>query len=109
MSPAGEEAALAQARRMTPVLERLRRAGDIEPQAVREELLKLVHRPDRLRVRPMHSRYEDTGYVTPPGAPIGLSVGGRACVTGHVDADGSGVRASGPSMETGCLPPPVGH
>lgn len=109
MSPAGEKAALAQAERMTPVVERLTRAGDIEPATVREELLKLGYRPDDLEVQPMYARWKDDGNVTPPGALIGLTVGADACVTGYAHDNGGAVRASGRFMETGCVTPPIGH
>ncbi|WP_405794431.1 hypothetical protein [Streptomyces sp. NBC_01506] len=109
LSAEGEKAATAQAERMTPVVQRLWRAGDIDPQAVREELLKLGYRPDELKVQPMYARWKDNGNVTPPGALIGLTVGEDACVTGHVQKNNAEVRASGRFMDTGCVTPPIGH
>lgn len=121
MSPAGEEAAKAEAARIEPVLKQLHAKKKWDPQSVRSaltgELGYEVVKTDskgkvlsgNLTVRAMYARYENDDYVTPEGTLIGLHVGDAACVTASVQPASYGTNTNGPFMETGCITPPTGH
>ncbi|MFH8490643.1 hypothetical protein [Streptomyces longisporoflavus] len=121
MSPASEEAARAEAARMTPVLKRLHAKRKWDPESVRAALTgelgyEVVKTGSKgkvlggnLIVQEMRSRYENDEYVTPEGTMIGLRVRDDACVTAFVQPTNYEARANGPFMETGCMEPPVGH
>lgn len=121
MSPAGEEAAGAEAARIEPVLKRLHGEGKWDPDSVRSALTgELGYEVVRassdgkvlggtLTVREMRPRYENDAYVTPEGTLIGLHVGDDACVTASVQPTSYGATTNGPFPETGCITPPTGH
>ncbi|WP_441248373.1 hypothetical protein [Kitasatospora sp. McL0602] len=109
MSADGEASATAEAGRIKPLLEQLHAAGKFDPESVGRALEPLGYPAAELTVRGMYARYEDSGYVTPPGTMIGLRVAKDACVTAFVQPSNVGVSVNGPYSETGCLPPPLGH
>ncbi|WP_190083635.1 hypothetical protein [Streptomyces longisporoflavus] len=121
MSPASEEAAEAEAARMTPVLKRLHAKKKWDPESVRAaltgelgyEVVKTGSKgkvlSGNLIVQEMRSRYENDEYITPEGTMIGLRVRKDACVTAFVQPTNYEARANGPFMETGCMEPPTGH
>ncbi|MEV0317087.1 hypothetical protein ACIBKX_31345 [Streptomyces sp. NPDC050658] len=121
MTPAGEEAAKAEAARMGPVLKQLHRQKKWDPESVRAALtgklgyeLREVTSKGKLLggeldVQDMYQRYEGDDYVTPEGAMIALYVPGHACVTAFVQPTNYGVKTNGAFPETGCMEPPIGH
>ncbi|MFE5688172.1 hypothetical protein [Streptomyces sp. NPDC056512] len=120
LSPAGEKAARREAARIEPVLKRLWRQKEWDPESVRAALLELGYAEEgsgeageraggTLGVRGMDARYETDHYVTPDGAQVGLRVRADACVTAFVQETNYGVKVNGPYLETGCFEPPYGH
>lgn len=121
MSPAGEEAAEAEAARMKPVLKRLHAKKKWDAESVRAALTgELGYKIEKydakgkilggeLTVQNMRARYENDEYVTPEGTMIGLRVRDDACVTAFVQPSNYEALTNGPFMETGCLSPPTGH
>ncbi|MFE5666961.1 hypothetical protein ACFQ7W_23940 [Streptomyces niveus] len=120
MSAAGERDAEKEAARIDPVLKRLWKQGDWDPETVLSAMLALGYEEKRtgpkgerlggqLDVRPLESRYETDHYVTPEGTRIGLRVQEDACVTAFVQKSNYSVSVNGPYMETGCFRPPFAH
>ncbi|MEV2251010.1 hypothetical protein AB0I94_10585 [Streptomyces sp. NPDC050147] len=121
MSPAGEEAAEAEAARIRLVLKRLHEKKTWDSESVRAaltgELGYEIEKYDgkgkilsgELTVSDMRARYENDEYVTPEGTMIGLRVRDDACVTAFLQPTNYEASANGPFMETGCIAPPIGH
>ncbi|MFE5845860.1 hypothetical protein ACFQ7N_30040 [Streptomyces niveus] len=120
MSAASERDAEKEAARIDPVLKRLWKQGDWDPETVLSAMLALGYEEKRtgpkgerlggqLDVRPLESRYETDHYVTPEGTRIGLRVHEDACVTAFVQKSNYSVSVNGPYMETGCFRPPFAH
>lgn len=121
MSAASEEAAVAEAARIKPVLKRLHAAKKWDAESVRAALTgELGYKIEKydgkgkvlsgeLTVQNMRPRYENDEYVTPEGTVIGLRVRDDACVTAFLQPTNYEAVANGPYMETGCIRPPTGH
>ncbi|MEX3105215.1 MULTISPECIES: hypothetical protein [unclassified Streptomyces] len=120
MSPASAADAQREAARIEPVLKRLWQQKKWDPATVRTAMLQLGYKEEHfdakgqslggtLQVKPMDSRYENGGYVTPEGARVGLRVHDDACVTAFVQKTNYQVSTNGPYPEGGCFEPQGGH
>ncbi|MBB4710681.1 hypothetical protein BJ965_000563 [Streptomyces luteogriseus] len=120
MAPAHEKDARREADRIRPVLERLWKQREWDPEHVRAALLRLGYEEERvtqsgrrlggtLTVTEMSARWKDDHYVTPAGARVALRVHADACVSAFVQKSNFEVRTNGPYPETGCFEPPYGH
>ncbi|WP_223771039.1 hypothetical protein [Streptomyces huiliensis] len=111
MSPAGEQAARAEAARIEPVLKRLWKAKAWNAERVREDLLKLGYRnegpdSDQGRGTLFVQAHDPAGN---PGSSVALNVRHDACVTAFVQSTNYEVKVNGRFMETGCFEPRGGH
>ncbi|WP_416975451.1 hypothetical protein [Streptomyces sp. 4F14] len=120
MSPASAADAQREAARIEPVLKHLWQQKKWDPATVRTAMLQLGYKEEHfdakgqslggtLQVKPMDSRYENGGYVTPEGARVGLRVHDDACVTAFVQKTNYQVSTNGPYLEGGCFEPRGGH
>ncbi|WP_234330306.1 hypothetical protein [Streptomyces acidiscabies] len=120
MSPASAADAQREAARIEPVLKRLWQQKKWDPATVRTAMLQLGYKEQHfdakgrslggtLQVKPMDSRYENDGYVTPEGARVGLYVHDDACVTAFIQKTNYQVSTNGPYPEGGCFEPRGGH
>ncbi|GAA3198190.1 DUF4232 domain-containing protein [Actinocorallia longicatena] len=83
LSAADQAAGDLVAGRIRPVLERVRRRGDVAPGTVRAALLAAGLREDRAFTSAFRASAA-TGEAAPPGAVVDVRVGRAACVTGSV-------------------------
>ncbi|MFD4624257.1 hypothetical protein [Streptomyces sp. NPDC058475] len=109
MTPADEAAAKEKAKKVKPVLEKLREQGRISPEDVRPALASLGFRAADLRVQDPWSTWKVDHAEKVPGSAYGIWVGRTACISGTVTGDGVWTEVTGPYPETACIAPPVAH
>ncbi|MFF4347609.1 hypothetical protein [Streptomyces sp. NPDC001530] len=109
MTPADEAAAQEKAKKVEPVLEKLRKQGRISPDDVRPALAALGFRAADMRVQDPWSRWNVDHSEKVPGTMYGIWVGKTACISGMVGEDRVWTEVTGPYPETACITPPVAH
>ncbi|WP_344126977.1 hypothetical protein [Luedemannella flava] len=89
--------------RVVPALEKLRRGGDIGPDAVARTLHGLGFATDDVQVTAMRALGADP--TPPPGAAFGIHFPDRGCVVGDVRPERVRAEVTGSAAEFGCLEP----